>query len=65
MTPSSLIPRRVRRAAARAHTGAWGTRCDDRLVVAAVCVRVRYRCSPRSMLPPRIALACAAMGGLR
>ena len=66
MMPSSLLPRRVRRAAARAHTGAWSTRCDGRPVVAAVCVRTRYHCSPRSVLPLRIASAVtAALGGLR
>lgn len=63
MTP---LPRRVRRAAARARTGAWGTRCDGRPVVAAACVRVRYHCSRCSALPARVALAfAAAIGGLR
>jgi len=62
----SPLPRRVRRAAARARTGAWGTRCGGNTVVAAACVRVRYHCSMCSALPPRIAIAiAAAMGGYR
>ena len=63
MTP---LPRRVRRAAARARTGAWSTRCDGNTVVAVACVRARYHCSKCSALPARVALAIgAALGGYR
>lgn len=64
MTRSLL--RRVRRAAARARTGAWGTRCEGAPATGAACARARYHCAPRSYLPPRIAIGIAhALGGYR